>query len=173
MTTVALGQHTLITGDFITTLADSIGLDSLAVCEAYGVDQIRPDEWYTECTLIDLLQLYFGTTDDMVQIGTKYGQSVPMPGNVRSVIGAMHAMVRYCNQSRSNTRRPGYEFRMTSGHNICVNTTTTYPTAFVYGVLYGIAGRYTPPGTQIEIDYVVSQNARAYTTTVFHVKWDD
>jgi hypothetical protein len=146
----------------------------------YHFDEVDPDEWYPLEDFLAFLTELMASPNQMfnlVAIALSIIEVAHMPPELENA--TLPQMVEGWDSHYQANFRNGYvgfktTTRIGSQHYKIVLDGIVLPDDFEYGVLYGFARRYLPPGTQFTVwyDEKVKRRDHGGDVTVLHVKWD-
>jgi hypothetical protein len=148
------------------------------ILEKYGLDQIKPTDWIPTQVYLDVLNEMCQTPDfssTLVAIGMGIGEMVPVPfedARLAQVLEIWDDIYQGLHRG-ADVGTISVE-KEEQGH-YRITFTDLYPDDFSYGILYGYAKRFLPPGTQFTIYYDPRITPRdrggEKGCTVIHAKW--
>ncbi|GIK67440.1 MAG: hypothetical protein BroJett018_52340 [Chloroflexota bacterium] len=148
------------------------------IFKKYGLMNINLDKWYPLHPILsafnELAQIP-DVTSNMVAIGMKFGEAMPLDDQVRPFETLLMGWDEgYQMHHRGADVGRIWIEKVTHTH-FKTFYTIVYPDNFSYGVLYGFAKRFLPKGTNFTVFYDPDVPARDYggTTdyTVIHLKY--
>ncbi len=166
-----------IIGMALLSLLESQNLDSFRdLVEKYGMDQVQPDEWYPADQAFRFLQELVARDDAMfnlVSIGMKVFDVMPMPASIETVADALRAMEHFADSSqrRRGTNVPWYSVREINEHHIEFVDRGSYPHDLIYGEVYSLVRRFRSKGTHFAVtrDYLNPDDPDA-DGAVYHIE---
>ncbi len=167
-------------GYYVLALVENIQSPEVRpIMEKHGLVNLVPDQWYPLRLWFDafneMLQLP-NVMDNMVAIGMKIGQLIPIPPGLQNP--TYEQMLMAWDGIYQQAHRNG-----DVGHILCEKVgdkhykailTDSYPDDLTYGIFYTLTRRFLPPGTQFKLYYDQVFPARdrgGKDVTLIHVEW--
>lgn len=166
----------------VNILAFFHGLRSVEIApiiEKHELDGIRQGDWIPTFHFIDALNELSESTEftsALVGIGMEVGAILPIPGNNPGLSDALMTW---------NDIYQGLHRNADVGQIVCeklddqyytLTLTDIYPDDFSYGMAYGYARRFLPPGMNFSVAYDLDIRPRdrggETGKTVIHIKWE-
>jgi len=144
----------------------------------HGLGAIDSMEWYALSMWMDVLNdlMYHGHRwSDWVSLGMRMadaGLLIPQTDNTTFEDAIRNLNYTYqLNHRGDNIGR--YDATLTEENHLVVNATVAYPSDEVYGIVYGLARRYLPNGSQYSVEYDDYAPLKEYggDGTIIHVGW--
>ncbi len=181
MRTYACDSGTEVSGATLSSLIENVNHDDIApFLDQYGLDHIRADKWYPGEIFIDFLNEMVHHPNvmyNLVAIGISIAEVAIMPAGLDNVPFA--EFVSSWDEHYQANFRNGYVGRKTTvqvdhKHYKVILDQTILPDDLEYGVLYGFAKRFLPPGTPFSIWYDEDEARMddGAERTVLHVLWE-
>lgn len=152
----------------------------LPLIEKYDYDNITPDEWYPLEDFFDFLNELFQMPNQMfnlVAIGMTIAETALMPPELENP--TFTEMVEgwdahYQANFRNGDVGSKTTIKLDDQHYKVVLDGTKMPDDLEYGVLYGFARRFLPPGVNFTVwyDEDVQPMDKGGKQTVLHVSWE-
>ena len=154
------------------------GLPAGPILERHGLTNLQPTDWVPTHRFLDALNEMGQQADFMsalIAIGMSVGEVIPVPCETLGLAGVLNLW----NDLYQGAHRSGDVGRIVceEEHRTHFKLTFSdlYPDDFSYGIMYGFAKRFLPPGTQFSIYYDPRVTPRdrggQEGYTVIHAKW--
>jgi hypothetical protein len=156
-------------------------IETVPIMEKYDVKNVQPDQWYPTQRLMDALNELAqnaNISSNMVAIGMQVGMIVPMPPDLvnptlEQVLMAWNGIYQalHCDgdPGRIDVEKVGEK-------HLKISFTELYPDDFSYGIIYGYARRFLPPGTPFTVFYDEQVTPRdrggQEGYTLIHIEWE-
>jgi hypothetical protein len=167
-------------GQNLRAFTDNLQGDEVGpIVAKYGLANADPNGWYKARPWMDAmneLAQHPNFSSNMVAIGMKIGEIVPMPPTLPNptlgeVLQAWDGIYQYIHRGGD------------VGKIVCTKIddkhyTTThtdlYPDDFSYGIVYGYARRFLPRGARFKVHYDEEVKPRDHggPITIIHVRWE-
>jgi hypothetical protein len=169
-----------VIGENIRAFADNLrAFETRPVMQKYGLVDIHPDLWYPLQPLLDGLNELSqcpGISANLVAIGMEIGMITPVTPHIQSP--TLWDVLMNWNEVYQVIHRNGDVGCITcekvgDKHYKTIHT-CLYPDDFNYGMLYGYARRFLPPGTDFTVFYdpdVKPRDQGGTDATIIHVAW--
>jgi hypothetical protein len=170
----ALGQGMMM---FMTAITHE---DFQEFLEKRGLTNIEMEKWYPMQSWLDVLndiaQSDVGNaSSNFVAIGMKVIETARFPAEISNMdiytLLSIWDTVYKTNNRGSDVG--GMEYTKVADNHIQMKVRIPFPDDLEYGVYWGIARRFLPPGTNFFVTY--DENARreqGSTHTIIHIKWE-
>jgi hypothetical protein len=168
-------------GESIRAFADNLqALETRPAMQTYGLLNAAPDEWYPLQPLLDGLNEIAqrpGISADLAAIGMEIGTVISVAPHIQNPT-LWDALANW-NEVYQIIHRNG-----DVGSIVCEKVdekhyktihTCLYPDDFNYGIVYGYARRFLPPGTDFTVFYdpdVTPRDQGGSGPTIIHVMWE-
>jgi len=172
---------TEISGVTILSFLKCLGVEEFApLIQKYGYTSIDPTAWYPLQPMVDLFaKLATLPTQvlSLVDIGMNMAESARIPPQAQNV-PFQYVLEGWDSQYQANFRNGpvGHKtaVKLAPNYYKILHTGTMLPDDLEYGMLYGFAKRFLPPGTHFRVwyDESVTQMDEGGTETVIHVRWE-
>ncbi|MCU0466744.1 MAG: hypothetical protein MUF38_19525 [Anaerolineae bacterium] len=150
------------------------------VMEKYDIHNVNPHDWYPTQRLLAALNeiaSQVNVTSNMIAIGMKIGEIVPLPPHMTSPTLPEVLMIwddLYQALHRGPSSGEIKAERVSDTHYKTIHS-VVYPDDMSYGILYAYGKRFLPRGTAFKVYYDPAQPARDYggkgDTTAIHIEW--
>jgi hypothetical protein len=172
---------TLISGAAMISFIDNANAnDAAPIVKKHGFENVDPDKWYS---LTDFHRFLYeleqrsAVTYNLIAIGIGVAHHAHMPPNMDSPDFAQ--MIERSSEHYQGNFRNGdvghkEAIKLGPKHYKVVHEKTMMPDDLEYGVMYGFAKRFLPPGTPFTIwyDENVLRMDEGGDQTVIHVRWE-
>lgn len=172
---------TQVSGATVISVIENVNASEIApLVQKYGYQDIEPDQWYP---LEDFHRFFYelqqrpGMMSNLVAIGMGIARTALMPPGLTNP--TFEQMVEaWDDHYQSNFRNGDVGHKTTilvaPQHYQIVHKNTMMPDDLEYGVLYGFAKRFLPPGTSFTVwyDEDIPPMDRGGDQTVLHVSWE-
>lgn len=171
-----------IIGTGIRAFSDNLqGEKTRPIMARHHMADIDPEAWYPLQNLLDALNEIAESTSalaSMLAIGTEVGQIFPMPptlkenptpGDVLMIWGDIYQAIH-----RNGDPGAIVGTKISDKHYKTIHT-CLYPDEFNYGIVYGYARRFLPPGTSFTAYYdphMLPRDWGGNGPTVIHLEWE-
>jgi hypothetical protein len=151
--------------------------ETTPIVRKYGVENPILDKWYPEQSVlgaINELSALPNFTFNFVAIGMEIGRICPMPPDLKDpslgeVLMAWNGIYQYLHR---NGDVGAIRCEKVNDKHYKTIHTDMYPDDFSYGIVYGYAKRFLPPGTRFKVFYdpeITPRDRGGTDTTVIHV----
>jgi hypothetical protein len=154
------------------------GYETAPIMERHGLASVGQNDWAPTSRFLDALNELAETTDlmsSLVAIGMEIGTTIPMPDGITLDQVYMGTNDVYQSLHRGADVGAITGEKVSDKHYI-MTLTDVYPDDFTYGIMYGYARRFLPPGTGYSVAYDLDVKPRDRGgdsgKTVIHIKWD-
>ena len=131
-------------------------VDIMPYLTKHGLENTQVHEWYPQQiwldVLSDILNSPYNSLFDLVSIGMKIGETVPLPPNIKTVDDALFASPIAYAQLHRNSYAGEIVVTRLGDRKIQLDAHTPYPDDSNYGTDYGYARRFLPPGTHFVVE---------------------
>jgi hypothetical protein len=170
-----------VVGINIRAFADNLqSFETKPVMQKYGFVDVAPDGWYPLQRLMDGLNEIAecpGMSANMVAIGMKVGTITPAAPHLPNP--TLWDVLTCWNDVYQMIHRKGdvgqiVAEKVDDKHYRIVHT-CLYPDDFNYGMVYGYARRFLPPGTDFTVFYdpdITPRDQGGNGPTIIHVTWE-
>lgn len=172
---------TEVLGQNLRAFLDNLQSDKTRpIMEQYGIANPQPDQWYSLADLLNVLNLIMEHPDvtfNMVAIGMKIGEIVPMPPDMpdptlEQVLSMWNGIYQYIHR-QGDVGAISFE-KVNDKHFKTIHT-DVYPDDFSYGIVYGYGRRFLPFGTRFTVYYDEAIPPRDHDehsrVTIIHIAW--
>ena len=181
MRTLICEPGTEISGATVLSLVENVTSTAyVPMIKKYGFDAIDANKWYPLKSYLDFLTELVQQPNlmfNLVAIGMSIAEVAPMPPELANA--AFSQVVEGWNEHYQASLRNGDVGRKTTikvadQHYKVVHDRTVVPDDLEYGVLYGFAQRFLPPGASFDVwfDEDIPRMDEGGDRTVLHVSWD-
>lgn len=149
--------------------------------DKYGIATIDPDQWYPLQTWLNVLGDMYDAhpgqaSSNFVSIGMEVAQTAVFPPEFDE-LSLQDIMLGWNDAYKLNNRGSDVGEMITeivSDHHIKMVCRIPYPDDFNYGVFYGTARRFLPPGTDFTVSYDEDEPPREQggNVTIYHIEWE-
>jgi hypothetical protein len=150
--------------------------------EKHGLSNIEPDQWYPVSRWLDVLndvaeqRSGMDAVFDFVSVGMKTAETAvyPPPFLALPFEEAMFLSNEGYQMNHRNGDAGEYIVEKSADKHLKVTVRTPYPSDLTYGLLYGQARRFLPPGTSFTVQYDadVLLPEQGGSNTVIHIQWE-
>jgi hypothetical protein len=156
------------------------GEETTPIVRKYGVDNPIPDKWYPAHLLLDAINELMELPNfsfNFVAIGMEIGRICPMPPDLKDPsLGEVLEVWDGIYQSIHRNGDVGIIRceKVDDKHYRTIHT-DVYPDDFTYGIIYGYARRFLPPGTRFKVFYdsgITPRDRGGNGPTIIHVTWE-
>lgn len=181
MRKIVLPPGVEVFGQNIRAYTDNLqGEDTLPIVKKYGFVDVDPHAWYPAQALMDILFELLNRPNsslNMVAIGMEIGKIVPTPPEMTNpqlgdVLMIWDNLYQFLHRG-GDVGKIVCE-KVSDTHFKTIHT-DVYPDDFSYGILYGYARRFLPPGTRFTVHYdetVTPRDLGGDGPTIIHVEWE-
>ncbi|MEP7286054.1 MAG: hypothetical protein ABI947_09830 [Chloroflexota bacterium] len=139
------------------------------ILKQHGIEEIDPQGWYSQQKWLDILKEVSETSGDgmfdFVAVGLSIAKLAPFPPQITTIDIAFDAMAKVYQGNHRNGYVGEWVTEVSEPNKIVERVNAPYPDDFVYGVTYGIAKRFLPPGTAFTVSREIKENACIFTIT--------
>ena len=157
-------------GGMLLSLTQNLRSDVIQpVLKAHNLEHIEPDKWYPQQPFMDVLREIEQrfTFEELVAIGIKIAQTIPLPPEVNSIETCLNLMdFGHHTTSRNIHAAEGIKIEKVSDTHFRVISNVPAPTFMAYGVLWGYVRRFKKPGENPTVLIIETQ-----IPFVIEVKW--
>ncbi len=148
-----------------------------SILERRKLTNVDPDKWYLLQNWLDVLSEIAqdsGAMFNFVSVGTHIGDTAPLLAGNENI--SFEEMMLQFNENYQRSHRGGvgeiFTEQIAENHVKCTYT-TPYPDDLDYGVLYGLARRFLPKGTDfvVQFDDSLPRRDEGGEYSVMHVIW--
>jgi hypothetical protein len=148
----------------------------------HDLSNIQPDQWYPVQRWLDVLsdiaEQHVGmeATFDFVSVGIKTAETVVYPPQFLAL--PFEEAMFLSNEGYQMNHRGGdageYVVEKIARKHLRVTVRAPYPSDLTYGLLYGQARRFLPPGTPFTVTYDpdVPRPEQGGSHTIIHIEWE-
>ncbi|MBI5931103.1 MAG: hypothetical protein HY862_17470 [Chloroflexi bacterium] len=147
----------------------------------HGLDHVEMEKWYPQQNWLDVLNDIAASdpgnaSQTFVSIGMKVIETARFPAEINNM--DIYTLLSIWNNVYSTNHRGkdigGMEYTKVSDKHIQMKIRIPFPDDLEYGVYWGIARRFLPPGTNFAVTYDEAAPRREHggPNTIIHVKWD-
>ena len=146
------------------------------IIEAHGLTDIDPNEWYPAKSMLDAMNELAQQPDftsSLVAIGLKIAENLFIPPQIASFDQILEGLdVAYHSAHRNGDIGHVRGEKVEDGY-YRVYLEDIYPDDMTYGIIYGLAKRLLPSGTQFSVKYDEGQpnRDRGGDKSIVHVRW--
>lgn len=172
--------ETELTGQTVLSLIKNINYQNIqAIIEKHGLTDIDPNAWYPLQDVLNVLKEISDATNstfNFVSIGMTAAQLAYIPPEMENY--TLEQILRQYGKIYQMRHRNGdfgsVVVEKPSENHLKIIMDTPYPDDIMYGVMYGYARRFLPPGTRAVVQYDDTQPrmAEGGDYTVVHVRWE-
>ena len=174
---IAFDPYAEVSGASILSVVHTLGEEAiLPLLEKHGITDVTPESWHPQQAWLDVLRELatgdFSAVQDLVHIGITTPENAPWPPEIQTVEDALRSInTAYHMNHRGEV---GYYQAETLDDGlirmICENP---YPCDFDYGLIYGVARAYLPPGTHLVVEHDPEGpcRKRGDDACVYYVQW--
>ncbi len=123
----------------------------IPILHKHGIDEIDPAGWYSQQKWLDILKEVTEASGDelfdLVAVGMAIAGLAPFPPEIDTVKKAFVALDKVYQGNHRNGNVGELTCERSDDKSVYVRMNSPYPNNFLYGVGYGIAKRFTPPGS--------------------------
>jgi len=171
---------TEVSGAALSSLIQNINRADIApYLKRYRLERINSDAWYPAEMFLELLNemsTHPNMMYNLVAIGISIAEVAIMPPELENA--SFEQVVKFWNAHYQANFRSGYvgqkkAVQVDYHHYKVIHDGTIMPDDLEYGVLYGFAKRFLPPGTSFSIwyDEDVLRIDEGGTQTIIHAQW--
>jgi hypothetical protein len=150
------------------------------IMQRHGLDNIQQDKWYPAHKWMEALNQLareVNLSSNLVAIGMEIGKIVPMPPGVENpdlpqVLTLWDGVYQYLHRNGDAGK---IVCEKVNDKHYTTTHTDLYPDDFTYGIIYGYAKRFLPPGTRFKVFYdekITPRDRGGTGPTVIHVSWE-
>lgn len=169
-----------VSGATMLSIVENMRADEIApLVEKYGFEDIAPSEWYPLQDFLDFLHEMGHDPNlaaNLVSVGMSIAETALMPSELEHP--TFEQMVEgWDDHYQSNFRNGDAGYKQTTKvdkqHYKVAHNNTIMPDNLEYGVLYGFAKRFLPPGTRFTVwfDEDMPRMDKGGEQTILHVEW--
>lgn len=151
---------------------------SSSILRRHGLANLEPNQWVSTQKFLDALNEMWQKSDFMsmlVAVGMSVGELVPMPQAHPDLAEALNTWNDLYQRLHRNADVGQIKCERENATHFKLTFTDLYPDDFSYGMMYGYAKRFLPPGTQFSIYYDPKVTPRDRGgrdgCTVIHARW--
>ena len=152
---IAFDPKVEVSGAAVQAIVTAMGNRSLSVLAKHGLAELDPDGWYPQQAWLDafaeLAQGDFSTMLDLVSIGMRIPEVARWPTGVETIEDGLFSIDRAYQMAHRNGVIGSYWVRIVSEHEAKLVCENPYPCHFDYGIIYGTARRFLPPGKGLTV----------------------
>lgn len=157
------------------------GEDTRPIVEKHEIADVDPNGWYRVMNLLNALNEIAENPNvvfNMVAIGMKIGEVVPMPPEMKdpSLPDVLMIWDDLYQGLHRNANLGDIVCKKVADKHYTTTHSNPYPDDMSYGILYAYGKRFLPTGTQFTVFYDQDSPARDYggtsDTTIIHIKWE-
>lgn len=178
----AFDPNTEVSGQAMLALIECVVIKDIApILLKHNIDRntLQAEAWHPLQQWLDVLsdiqnEPGFQSTLNLIDIGRTFAQTAYLPDNINTLEDALIAT----NDTYQLNHRGGYagEYSiiiMGPGH-LQVIDHTPYPEDFTYGMIYGLAQRFRPPGVYPIVQHADDQpcRKRGDDSCTFDITWE-
>ncbi len=151
------------------------------ILEKHGLKQVELEKWYPQQNWLDVLNdiaaSEAGNASQMfISIGMKVIETAKFPAEISNM--DIHTLLSIWNNVYQTNHRGtdigGMEYTKIGDKHIQMKIRIPFPDDLEYGVYWGIARRFLPPGTNFAVTYDENVPRREHggTHTIIHINWE-
>lgn len=167
-----------VRGDVVRTFINVMGAFqgiAVGILEDNGIEDPKPHRWYSQQAWLDS----FSTIASKVGPNTLYqiGRQIPQEGRYPPGIDNIEAAFSELDTAYRTSHRGGeigfYKFESTGLQSGTVTCFTPYPCDFDRGLIQGLAERFEPMDSFIDVRHDVTEPCKKLDSEfcVYHVSW--
>ncbi len=174
---IAIHPDAVVLGQSMLAFVECSARDEIwDVLEAHGLHEIDPDQWYSQQAWLDVLRdvMHQGNAMfNLVSIGMKLSEKFPMPPEINTIGDALAALDDIFRMSNPDAEPGIMQVEMVEPRHVRVLSMTPYPDDFEYGVIYGLARQYLPPGGDLVVRHVDDAPCRkdGEDSCTYDIRW--
>lgn len=134
----------------------------------YGLDtQPNPKAWYRQDRWLEALKdAAREKRVDLVQAGTRWARTLPMPDGAYSVQRMIDYLCQRYHELHRHVDVPHLVVEHASKREVFILDRSPYPDDFMYGIIYGVFSQFMPLGAKLKIRTNLSAEGMLY-----HITW--
>ena len=155
-------------------LCEGHGLNPVSLLRKYGLFALRRNQWCSLQTNLNMLQEIQDHVGElsMTEMGRKTAELLYFPRAVNTIHKAFLSL-NHVYHTNHQGNAGSYEVVVLSPYHIQVIAQTPYPCDFQYGLCWGIAQRFLPAKTAVQVERarpLCSQQGQ--TRCIYDVRWE-
>lgn len=172
--------ETEISGEGILSLVQNVRTDEIQpILDRHNLGKLEPAKWYPAQIYLDVLaDIRAEFRLNLVAIGMAVGENTSLPPEAQNLsLGDILWSVddHYQMHHRNGDIGHAVTEKISDTHyTVTIHEGWLYPDDLEYGVIYGFAKRFLPPGTEflVEYDPDIPRIEHGGDKTIIHIKWE-
>jgi hypothetical protein len=142
----------------------------------HSLSSFDPGRWYPMQRTLDIQRDIYESNENvserLVAVGIEYVQNLPLPPEVKSVIGALHMFTQAPKSLQRNIPDDfGTTVQVISEKHARVFHNTPYADDALYGTLWGLVNRVKPKNDMFTVRIINNPDPENHPGTCFDIKW--
>jgi hypothetical protein len=176
---VASSPEAEVVGQMLLAIVESVYSERIMpVLEQHGITDVDPAKWYSWQTVLDFSKTLASDAStamgNLVSVGMKVSDASAalLPPEVDSIPAMFSILNTLYNTVVRSHNGEGYEFKVLGDRHVQLVDNNPMPHDLVYGIVYGFARRFNPPGGALTVkrDYLNPDSPDA-DGAVYDITW--
>ena len=174
----AFAPNNEVIGQTILSTVIAIGEEVRPLLEKHGLTDLRADGWYPQQAWLDAMNEIieegdFGAVLDIVHVGMEVGKNAVVPPQVDTFLKFLQIYGQAYQMNHRGDDPGSITTTVLSPTHAQVNIRTPYPENLTFGIIYGMAQRLLPRGTdfQIKLDETLPSRKNGAESSSYNVTW--
>lgn len=161
-------KSTEVKGFLVLQTVEALGQAVDATLARHGLDGLQSDEWYPQERWLNALDEIVKEDDyDLVEVGRRIAQQLPLPPHIQSLKQFLPLVQNYRDAYHRNGDTGSFVVHEFGDNSLELTITTPYPVDLTFGVIYGYLERFLPQDAQFEFDIVKFNDSG----TRYRIRW--